>query len=100
MVRCALALLMLIFAAPAMAQVKCYEVDSLQSTLSGKLGERLAFSGRSANGIGVVLFVAPAGNWTLAWLDPDGAACPVASGDTSRLPDGPVFIELIPEDPA
>ena len=48
----------------------------------------------------MTLFASKAGTWTIATIDMDGVACLVAGGINGRLPKGPVFIPLIPEDPA
>jgi len=87
-------------AAPQEAKRECYTVESLQAVLAGRFGEGVAFSGAAKSGLSVTLFASKAGTWTIATIDPDGIACLVAGGTNGRLPKGPVFVPLIPEDPA
>lgn len=78
----------------------CYTVESMQVLLAERYGEAVVFSGTAADGRSMTLFASAAGSWTLFQVDVDGAACPIASGENGRLPKGPVFIQLNPEDPA
>lgn len=93
----------ILLATPALAQdakPECYTVESLQAVLAGRFGESVAFSGATKSGLSITLFASAAGTWTIATIDTDGIACLVAIGTNGRLPKGPVFIPLIPEDPA
>ena len=86
--------------AQAPAERPCYTVDSLQAFLAARYGEAIAFNGRGTTGETVTLFAGPAGTWTLVRVDGAGTACLIAAGTHGHLPKGPVFIPLVPEDPA
>lgn len=78
----------------------CYPVESLQAALGRSFGEGVAFSGTATGGVGLTLFMSNSGSWSLVAVNADGQACFVATGTQGRIPRGPVFIPLIPEDPA
>lgn len=86
---------------PSLAEdSQCHTIESLQAVLAFRHHEAVAFAGTAANGTGVVLFLSNEGTWTLATLNAESVACLVATGTGGRIPNGPVFIQLIPEKPA
>jgi|GEM_PF-3012960 len=83
----------------APTQLACYSIEAL-AAFAAQRGEAVVFTGAAPGGLSLVLFANDDGGWTAADLDTDGVACVIATGTRGRMPDGPVFIPLIPEKPA
>lgn len=77
----ALALVALVAASPASAQMQCGGYADAVAHLSSEYGESLAVRGMDGAGDVVEMFANPdTGTWTALIVRPDGTACMVAAG--------------------
>lgn len=76
-----LALVFAVLATPLAAQTDCYAREHVVNILTGKFAETPTGRGLAANGHMIEVWTSEKGTWTVVITRPDGATCPIASGE-------------------
>ena len=84
-------LLIALLILPFSAAAECMPFDDILQLLADGYGEAPIFTGVAPVGDVIVTAAPDGGTFTVLLLVPDGAACPVASGDgwSVKLPNAP-----------